>query len=130
MSKLIKLDSEKIAALCAKEAEEKKAEDIKALKVSDLTTVADYFVLCSAKSEVQLKALGDWLEKRVREELDVRPISREGTPASRWMLLDFGPVLVHLMTEDMREKYQLESLWGDAPQIEAVRKLEEMSASK
>jgi ribosome-associated protein len=130
MSKLIKLDSEKIAALCAKEADEKKAEDVKTLKVSDLTTVADYFVLCSAKSEVQLKALGDWLEKRVREELDVRPISREGTPASRWMLIDFGPVLVHLMTEDMRERYQLESLWGDAPQIEAVRKLEEMAASK
>lgn len=118
---------EQVAVLCATEAEAKKAENVKILHVTELTSVADYFVLCTVKSEVQLKALAAWLEQRLREELSVKPLAVEGNPASRWMVIDFGATLVHVMTVDMRERYQLESLWGDAPCVDAVKRLEAMA---
>ncbi|MFA7231827.1 MAG: ribosome silencing factor [Victivallaceae bacterium] len=125
-----KVDAEIIADLCAAEAAEKKAENIVTLKVTQLTTIADYFVLCTANSEPHLNAVMEGISRKAREVLEVRPISVNGTPASQWILLDFGAVLVHIMTPEMRDRYQLESLWGDAPKHEAVKKLEEMASSK
>ena len=125
-----KIDPQKIAELCVREAEEKKAADIVSLKVSEFTTIADYFVLCTAQSEPQMNALANWLQKRVFEELRLKPITVDGEPVSKWILIDFGTVIVHIMTPEMRDRYQLEALWGDAPKLEDLQKLEELSGKK
>jgi len=124
------IDSRVIAEFCAKEAEEKKALDIVSLKVSELTTIADYFVLCTAQSEPQMRALSNWIQKSIFEELSVKPVKVNGESASKWILIDFGAVIIHIMTPEMRDRYQLEKLWGDAPKLEDLQKLEELSASK
>ncbi len=124
------IDSRVIAEFCAKEAEEKKALDIVSLKVKELTTIADYFVLCTAQSEPQMRALSNWIQKSIFEELAVKPVKVNGESASKWILIDFGAVLIHIMTPEMRDRYQLEKLWGDAPKLEDLQKLEELSAGK
>jgi ribosome-associated protein len=124
------VDPKKIAELCAREAEEKKATDIVSLKVSEVTTVADYFVLCTAQSEPQMRALSNWIQKKAWEELQVKPLTVNGEAASKWILVDFGAVFLHIMTQETRERYQLEALWGDAPRLEDLQKLEELSSKK
>lgn len=118
-----KNDPRAVAEFCAREAEERKAADIVSLKVSELTTIADYFVLCTAQSEPQMKALSSWLQKRVFEEFKIKPSAVDGESVSKWVLIDFGNVIIHIMTPEMRERYQLESLWGDAPKLEDLQKL-------
>ncbi len=118
---------EVLAKLCAEEAEEKKAHDIISLKVSELTTIADYFVLCTAQSEPQMRALANWIQKAVFEKLAIKPVKVNGESASKWILIDFGTVIMHIMTPEMRERYQLEQLWGDAPKLEDFQKLEKIS---
>jgi ribosome-associated protein len=95
-------------------AADKKAADIVLLEIGRLTTVADYFVICSAPSERQLGAIADSVIEGLRED-GVRPIGREGTAGAHWLLIDFGSVIVHVMGAPEREFYQLERLWADAP---------------
>ena len=119
------VDSKTIAEFCAKEAEEKKALDVVLLEVAELTTIADYFVLCTAQSEPQMRALSNWIQKSIFEELKVKPVTVDGESVSKWILIDFGAVIIHIMTSEMRDRYQLEKLWGDAPKLEDLQKLEE-----
>jgi ribosome-associated protein len=115
---------EEIAELCVKTADGRKAENIIQLKVTEHSSVADYFVLCTGNSEPQIKAIADHIGRELRDKLQVRPRAVEGKAESQWILMDYGCVLVHIMTSDARELYQLESLWGDAPKQEAVRQLQ------
>jgi ribosome-associated protein len=124
------IDPQTLAEFCVREAEEKKAADIVSLKVSELTTIADYFVLCTAQSEPQMKALAGWIQKCVFEEFKFKPIAIDGESVSKWILIDFGAVIIHIMTKEMRERYQLEDLWKDAPKLEDLQKLEELSSKK
>jgi ribosome-associated protein len=124
------IDSRVIAEFCAKEAEEKKALDIVSLKVKELTTIADYFVLCTAQSEPQMRALSNWIQKSIFDELKVKPVKVNGESASKWILIDFGAVFIHIMTSEMRERYQLEKLWADAPKLKDLEKLEKLSTKK
>lgn len=94
-------------------AEDKKAADIVLLDVSELTTLADYFVICSGGSERQLGAIADGIAEGLREE-HVRPLGREGEAGSHWVLLDFGPVIVHIFAPPERDYYQLEKHWSTA----------------
>lgn len=96
---------------------DKKAFDLDVLAVSDLTSIADYFILTSAGSERQAQAIADSIVDRLREEMNVRPLLVEGTTPGRWVLLDFGDFIVHIFTEDCRRFYGLERLWGDAPNV-------------
>ncbi|WP_176014329.1 nicotinate (nicotinamide) nucleotide adenylyltransferase [Victivallis sp. Marseille-Q1083] len=130
MTEPIKIDAEKLAQFCVEQADAKLAENIVALKVGELTTIADYFVLCTANSEPQIQAVTGNLERRVREVFKLRPLAVDGRPGSGWVLIDFGPVMVHVMTPETRERYNLESLWGDAPQLAAVRSLEQLTIGK
>ena len=98
---------------------DKKAFDLDVLAVSDLTSIADYFVLCSANSERQTQAIADSVLAKVREEERVRPLLVEGTTPGRWILVDFGDFIVHIFTEECRRYYGLERLWGDAPNVTA-----------
>jgi ribosome-associated protein len=101
-------------------AEDKKAADIVLLDLRELTTLADYFVVCSGGSERQLGAIADAIVEGLRTE-GVRPIGREGRSSSHWMLLDFGSVIVHIFTPPERDFYQLEKHWAAARTIVRVQ---------
>jgi ribosome-associated protein len=101
-------------------ASDKKASDIVLLEIHGLTTVADYFVICSGQSERQLGAIADGIVEGLREE-GTRPIGREGSANAHWLLLDFGSVIVHIMAPPERDFYQLERLWADAPLLLRVQ---------
>ena len=95
-------------------ASDKKASDIVLLEVRELTTLADYFVICSGQSERQLGAIVDGIIEGVREA-GTKPIGREGSSNAHWLLVDYGSVIVHVMAPPERDFYQLERLWADAP---------------
>jgi ribosome-associated protein len=101
-------------------AEDKKAADIVLLDLAGLTTIADYFVICAGGSERQLAAIADGILEALRAE-KVRPIGREGQPASHWVLVDFGSVIVHIFTPPERDFYQLEKHWSEARTILRVQ---------
>lgn len=114
-----KMDREEaLAKFCAEQALDKMASDVVALKVRELSSIADYFVIMTATSVPHLKALAGHLEMEVRKEFDRRPLAIDGEPFSEWVLIDFGSVLVHIMGEEARQKYELERLWSDAPRLE------------
>lgn len=98
--------------------DDKLARDIVALDVSSTLGVTDWFVLASAPNDRQVRAIVDNVEERLREDLDRRPQGREGLSDSRWVLLDYGDVVVHVFLEAVRDFYQLERLWSDAPRLE------------
>lgn len=111
------MDSKKLALLCRELADNRKAEDIAVLDVRELSTVTDYFVIASGTSEPHLRAIVDEITDKLREEHDIRPRAVDGTLHTAWVVLDFFDVIVHVMKKDVRERYDLETLWGDAPQV-------------
>ncbi|HZR15782.1 MAG TPA: ribosome silencing factor [Verrucomicrobiae bacterium] len=116
------MDSRKLALLCRTLAENRKAEDIAILDVRDLSSVTDYFVLASGTSEPHLRAIVDELTEKLRDEHGLRPRAVDGTFQAAWVVLDFFDVIVHVMRQDVRERYDLETLWGDAPRIRSRKK--------
>jgi len=98
---------------------DKKAFDVDVLAVSELTSIADYFVLCSANTERQTQAISDGVLDRMRHDEGVKPLLVEGATPGRWILVDFGDFIFHIFTEDCRRFYGLERLWGDAPNVTA-----------
>jgi len=107
------LSPEKVAAGAARAAEEKKAKDVILLDIHDISTVCDYFVICSGMSSTQVKAIAENIEKKLKEH-GVMKLRMEGFKDAHWVLLDYGSVVVHVFREDDREFYNLEHLWGDA----------------
>ena len=105
-----------VARRIVEAVEDKKAADIVLLELGELTTMADYFVICSGGSERQIGAIADGVLEDLRAE-GVRPISREGTPESHWVLLDYGSVIVHVFTPPERDYYQLERHWSGAKTV-------------
>lgn len=101
-------------------AEDKKAADILLLDLDGLTTLADAFVICSGGSERQLESIAEGIVRGMREE-GIRPIGREGLPASHWILVDFGDVIVHIFTPPERDYYGLEKHWSEAKAILRVQ---------
>jgi ribosome-associated protein len=101
-------------------AEDKKAAEIVLLDLAGLTTMADYFVICSGGSERQLEAIAGGIIASLRDE-KVKPIGREGTSASHWILVDFGSVIVHVFTPPERDYYGLEKHWSEAKTIVRVQ---------
>ncbi|MGH9456009.1 MAG: ribosome silencing factor [Thermoanaerobaculia bacterium] len=98
---------------------DKKAFELDVLAVAKLTSIADYFLVCSGNTERQTQAIADAIEERLRERHQVRPTFVEGTNVGRWILMDYGDFLVHIFTEECRRFYGLERLWGDAPNVAA-----------
>jgi len=101
-------------------AEDKKAADIVLLDLAGLTTMADYFIICSGGSERQLEAIASGIIGSLRDE-KTKPIGREGTAASHWVLVDFGSVVVHIFTPPERDYYGLEKHWSEAKTILSVQ---------
>tara|TARA_B100000315_G_scaffold257787_1_gene307777 strand:- start:3985 stop:4374 length:390 start_codon:yes stop_codon:yes gene_type:complete len=97
----------------AQAALETKAKDIVIFEVGELTTIADYMVICSAHSHRQVQAVMRRVEDQLKN-LKTRPLSIEGTEAATWILMDYGDVMIHIFTDDIREYYGLDYVWGDA----------------
>jgi ribosome-associated protein len=102
--------------LCAKAAYEKKADDIRVLNVSALTSLADYFILCSGASHRQVQAVAEAIDKTLAEA-GCAPLSVEGTAHANWVLMDYTDVIVHIFQTEKREFYGLDRLWGDAKKV-------------
>ena len=111
------MDSKKLALLCRELADNKKAEDIVVLDVQELSSVTDYFVIASGTSEPHLRAIVDEITDKLRDEHNLRPRAVDGTLHTAWVVLDYFDVIVHVMRQDIRERYDLETLWGDAPRV-------------
>lgn len=97
-------------------AEDKKAFDIEVLEVKELTVIADYFVICSGNSEVQVKAIARDIEEKLAKE-GIKPQKVAGASQGRWILMDYADVIVHVFHHQEREYYELERLWADAEKI-------------
>ncbi len=110
------MDSKKLASLCRDLAENKKAENIVVLDVSEISSITDYFVIATGTSDPHLRAIINEITDGLRSEYDLRPRAFDGN-LQAWQVLDFFDVIVHVMRADVREKYDLESLWGDAPKV-------------
>ena len=82
-----------------------------------LTSIADYFIICSAATERQTNAIYDSIESRLREEEGVKPLYVEGAVPGRWILLDYGDFIVHIFTDEARGYYDLERLWREAKEL-------------
>ena len=111
------MDSKKLALLCRELADNRKAEDIVVLDVRELSSVTDYFVLASGTSEPHLRAIVDEITEKLDQDHDLRPKAVDGTFQAAWVVLDYFDVIVHVMRHDIRERYDLETLWGDAPRV-------------
>ena len=96
---------------------DKKAFDLDVLRVNELTSIADYFIICSANTERQTQAIADSILDKLRADEGVKPLLVEGTTPGRWILIDFGDFIFHIFTEDCRRFYGLDRLWGDAPNV-------------
>ena len=116
------MDSKKLAIFCRELADNKKAENILVLDVHEISSITDYFVIASGTSEPHLRAISDEITDKLREQHKVRPRAVDGTLQAGWLVLDFFDVIVHLMRTDVREHYDLEGLWGDAPRVKPRRK--------
>ena len=106
-----------MAELVVKTLDGKMARDLKLLRVTDVTVLADYFVICTANSTTQIKTMADEVEA-VLEAQGENKLHREGYRGGGWVLIDFGCVVVHLFMEEAREFYKLERLWADAEEID------------
>lgn len=114
-----RMDSRKLALLCRRLADQKKAENLVVLDVRKLTSITDYFVIASGTSEPHLRAILEEITDRLREDYGVRPRAVDGTVQGAWVVLDYFDVIVHIMRADVRARYDLEGLWGDAPRVRA-----------
>ncbi len=103
-----------LAVAAADAADDIKATDLAILDVADLLALVDVFLLATATSDRQLKAVGDRIEERLRA-MDRKPLRREGTADAGWMLLDYGDLVCHLFSTEQREFYALDKLWSDVP---------------
>src|SRR6267378_4156617 len=124
------MDSKKLAMLCRELADNKKAEDITVLDVRELSSVTDYFVIAAGTSEPHLRAIVDEITDKLRDEHQLRPKAVDGTLHTAWIVLDYFDVIVHVMRTDVRERYDLETLWGDAPRVKPRRQVKENSRSQ
>lgn len=100
---------------------EKKGSDVKVIELKTVSSVADYFILCSADSDTQVQAIAHNIDKSLRDK-GIKLWHKEGTTALQWVLLDYVDVVVHVFQKDIRAFYNLEKLWGDAPIIEVEDK--------
>ena len=116
------MDSKKLALLCRELADNKKAEDIVVLDVRKLSSVTDYFVIASATSEPHSKAIFEEISLRLRLDHNLRPHAIDGNARAAWIVLDYFDVIVHVMRGDVRERYDLETLWGDALKVRVPKK--------
>ncbi len=112
------IDSRELALQIAAAAEEKKAQDIVLLKVSEVSYLADYFVIVTGFSRTQLNAIAESIEERLEEKFNLHPVRVSGKREGNWIVQDYGDVIVHSFLPEEREYYDLEAFWGHAERLE------------
>ncbi len=115
------MESKKLALLCRELADNKKAEDILVMDVHAISSITDYFVIASGTSEPHLRAISQEITERLKEQHEIEPRATDGTIHNGWLVLDFFDVIVHVMRSEVRQRYDLESLWGDAPKVKPAK---------
>ncbi len=111
------LDSAELLKSTVKILQDKKAKDVEVIDISELTTIADYFVICSGTSTRHIKSLTDELEQGLND-IEVMELSKEGYSTANWVLVDIGDVVVHIFQKEFRELYDLERIWSDGRRVE------------
>ena len=111
------LTAKEVAYEVTKALDSKKGMDIRVLKIDKVSSLADYFIICTGTSNTHVRTLCDYAEYTL-EQLGEPMLGREGHRSNTWELLDFGSIVVHVFTEEAREFYSLERLWADAEQID------------
>ncbi len=108
------VSSDKFASMIARVLDDKQAKDIKILNISNISVLADFFVICSSDSATHVKSLTGYVREKVKETFDRIPIGEENDVKNRWNLLDYGDVIVHVLHREERETYALERFWNHA----------------
>lgn len=119
------MEPKELAEFLAAGLADRKGEDIVILEVEQLVGYTSFFVICSGRSDRQVKALAENLERHVKTQLGGRPLSREGVDQGNWALLDYGDAVVHIFRAEERDFYDLEGLWSDAPRTDYVEPVPE-----
>ena len=125
-----KLSSYKFACIVARFLDEKIAKDISILNISNVSSFADYFVICSAQSNTQVRALTENLADKVKQTFSRLPHGRENDVKNRWNLIDYGDIVVHILHQEDREAYAIEKFWNHAfsiPRDEWLKESQEYS---
>ena len=128
-TKAVKPTAKELACFCANVADQRKGTDVVVLEMTELSAIADYFVICTGTSAPHLRAISETLQKETKEKYDFRG-KIDGTPESNWVIVDMGDVMIHIFTPESRMIYQLEDLWGDAVRIDAIKKEEKQVKSR
>jgi len=111
------LDTEERLEIIVRAADAVKATDLIALDLRGLTIIADFFVICTGKSSIQIRGIADRMEEKMRDS-GYRKLRMEGYQEATWILIDFGDVVAHVMAEEQRAFYGLEEFWSEAPHVE------------
>ena len=111
------LPSRELAEIAVKALDSKKGKEIRLIRIDKITTLAEYFVICTGTSNTQINALGDEVEKELTEKGE-EPLHREGYRGGTWVLLDYGCVVVHVFNDEARKFYSLEHLWADGEPVD------------
>lgn len=111
------IEGQALAIACAKAAQDIQAERIRLFDLRGLSTLTDFMLICSGSSMPHLRAILREVRDQVHEHAGVRPSNAEGRVDSRWVVLDYIDVMVHVMHDELREFYALETLWGDAKEL-------------
>jgi ribosome-associated protein len=129
---VVNIDFFKLAVKAAKTADDKKAIDTVILDVKDLTTIANYFVVTTAESAAQINAISGYIEKTFKSEDSIIPVRIEGISSSTWRVIDYGGLLVHVMSPQVRASYNLETVWCEAKiiNINAKEQIKETELKK
>ena len=111
------LPSRELAEIAVKALDSKKGKEIRLIRIDKITTLAEYFVICTGTSNTQINALCDAVEKELTEKGE-EPLHREGSRGGTWVLLDYGCVVVHVFNDEARKFYSLEHLWADGEEVD------------
>ncbi len=110
------MDSECLAELAAEACDDRKAKDIRLIRVEEVSTLADWIVITEGLSDVQVKAIINSVENRLKEEAGRIPLRKEGINEGKWALLDYGELIIHVLQPNLRAFYDLESFWSNGEQ--------------
>lgn len=117
MRGLERLEPKQKAILVSRSALEKKAYDLVLMEVREITSIADYFIICSGRSDRQVQSIAQGIEENLAE-MGIHPMSIEGLSRGQWVLMDYSDVIVHIFYQPVRDFYDLEGLWSHAPRVE------------
>ena len=116
------LSTEEKAALISQIAADKKAMDVVVLDMGDASSITDYFLICSGGSERQVQAIADAIDEQLKQS-GLASLGVEGYREGRWILMDYGDVIVHVFSQETRDFYDLERLWANAPKVDLSREI-------